>query len=115
MVVGAILLTPGGEHGMVPFVVVMAVEMLMSTCLVAAVAIATESQGWTIGSTQVGVLGLNGIGWWIAGLPGIARTMHSKTVNWSPTATALVSSELGLIVLMFAVTFYVQMRKRDFV
>jgi hypothetical protein len=35
-------------------------------------------------------------------------------VRWSGTATALLMAELALIVLMLAVTFVVQARKRDF-
>ena len=33
---------------MIPFVLIMAVEILMSTCLITAVAVTTESHGWTV-------------------------------------------------------------------
>jgi ABC-2 type transport system permease protein len=112
--VATILLTPGISHGMIPFVLIMAVEILMSTCLVTAVAVTTESNGWTVAATQVGAISLNGIGWSIVQLPEIGGLMKSATVRWSGTATALLMAELGLIVLMLAVTFFVQARKRDF-
>jgi ABC-2 type transport system permease protein len=110
-----ILLAPGFAHGLVPFVVIMSVEILMSTCLVTAVSVTTESQGWTVGVAQIGALGLNGIGWWIVRFPDIGGTMTSATMRWSSTATALLTAEFAAIALMLAITFFVQARKKDFV
>ena len=47
-IVATILLTSGIPHGMIPFVLIMAVEILMSTCLITVVAVTTESHGWTV-------------------------------------------------------------------
>jgi hypothetical protein len=112
--VATILLTPGIPHGLIPFVLIMAVEILMTTCLITAVAVTTESHGWTVASAQVGGLSLNAIGWSIVRLPQIGGSMRSATVRWSGTATALLLAELALIALMLAVTFLVQVRKKDF-
>jgi hypothetical protein len=109
-----ILLTPGFAHGLIPFVVIMSVEILMSTCLVTVVAVTTESQGWAVGAAQIGALSLNGIGWWIVRFPDIGGTMTSATMRWSSTATALLTAELAAIALMIAITFLVQARKKDF-
>jgi ABC-2 type transport system permease protein len=57
-IVATILLTPGIPHGLIPFVLIMAVEILMTTCLITAVAVTTESHGWTVVSAQVGGLSL---------------------------------------------------------
>ena len=114
-VVATILLMPGFPHGMIPFVLIMAVEILMSTCLITAVGVTTESQGWTVGATQVGALSLNGIGWSIVRLPGIGGTMSGATVQWNRTATTLLAAELALIAVMLAITFFVQSRKKDFI
>ena len=113
--VATILLAPGFAHGLIPFVVIMSVEILMSTCLVITVGVATESQGWTVGAAQVGALSLNGIGWWIVRFPDIGRAMTSATMRWSSTATALLAAELAAIALMMAFTFFVQSRKKDFI
>jgi ABC-2 type transport system permease protein len=112
--VATILLTSRMAHGMIPFVLIMAVEILMSTCLITAVAVTTESQGWTVAAAQVGAISLNGIGWSIVQLPSIGGWMRNATVRWSGTATALLMAELALIVLMLGITFLVQGRKRDF-
>jgi ABC-2 type transport system permease protein len=114
-IVATILLAPGYPHGLIPFAAIMCVEILMTTCLVIVVAVTTESQAWTVGATQVGALGVNGIGWWIVRFPQIGGAMKSPTVLWSGTATALLTAELAVIALMIAITFFVQSRKKDFV
>ncbi len=114
-IVATILLAPGFPHGLIPFVTIMCVEILMTTCLVITVAVTTESQAWTVAVTQVGALGVNGIGWWIVRFPDIGGAMNSATVRWSGTATVLLTAELAAIVLMIAITFFIQARKRDFI
>ena len=113
-VVATILLTSHMPHGIIPFVLIMAVEILMSTCLITAVAVTTESHGWTVAVAQVGAISLNGIGWSIVRLPEIGGWMRSATVRWSGTATALLMAELALVALMLGITFLVQARKKDF-
>lgn len=113
--VTTILVTPGFPHGIIPFVVIMAVEILMSTCLITAVSVTSESHGWTVAAAQVGALSLNGIGWSIVRLPEIGGTMRSATMQWSRTATVLVGAQLIVIALMLLLTFIVQARKRDFI
>lgn len=114
-IVVTILSSPYFAHGLVPFVVIMAVEVLVSTSLIAAVSVTTESQGWTIGVTQVGGLALNAVGFSVARLHGIRETMNSATVHWSGTAVAILLVEFLLMALMVSVAFYVQSKKRDFV
>jgi ABC-2 type transport system permease protein len=111
----SILFLPGFPHGLIPFVVIMSVEILMSTCLITVVAVTTESHGWTVGVSQVGALSLNLIGWSIVRFPEIGGTMSSPTVRWSTTATVLVFLEIGIIAVMLAAAFLVQSHKRDFV
>jgi hypothetical protein len=113
--VATILSTPWFPHGMIPFIVIMSVEMLASTCLIAAVSVTTESQGWMIGITQLGSLALNAVGFSIVRLPGIGGTMKSATVQWSSTSITILLVEFAVIVLIIATTFFVQSRKRDFI
>jgi ABC-2 type transport system permease protein len=113
--IATILTTPWFSHGLIPFVVIMSVEVLMSTCLIAAVSVTTESQGWTIGVTQIGGLALNAVGFSIVRLPGIGHTMSSHTIQWSRTSISLLLVEFGAIALMIGIAFFIQSRKRDFI
>ena len=114
-IITTILITPWFPHGLIPFVVIMAVEVLVSTCLIAAVSVTTESQGWMIGVTQVGSIGLNAVGFSIVRLPGIGGTMSGHTIQWSSTSILILLVEFAVIALIIGTTFFVQSRKRDFI
>jgi hypothetical protein len=114
-IIATILTTPWFSHGLIPFVVIMSVEILMTTCLIAAVSVTTESHGWTIGVCQIGGLALNAVGFSIVRLPGIGHTMSSQTVQWSRTSILLLLIEFGAIALMIGIAFFIQSRKRDFI
>ncbi len=109
-----ILFAPGIPHGLVPFVAIMSTEILMTTCLVSATALTSESQGWTIGAIMVGNLALNGIGYYVAHITSIARGMDSPSIQWTPAASVLLLTEFAIIFLLLGFTFFFQSRKRDF-
>jgi len=107
-------LFPESPRGLVPFVAIMATEILVSTCLVIAVAVTSESQGWTIGAIMVGNLALNAIGYYVAHIPSIARGMDGHTVQWSSAASVLLLGEFAMAVLLLGLTFLFQARRTDF-
>ncbi len=109
-----ILFTPGMPHGLLPFVAIMSTEILVSTCLIVAVAVITESQGWTIAAIMIGNLALNGVGYFVAHIASIAKGMSGPTIQWTPAASTLLLTEFAAILLMLSLTFFVQSRKKDF-
>jgi ABC-2 type transport system permease protein len=113
--IATILATPWFPHGLIPFTVIMMVEMLVTTCFLAAVSVTTESQGWTIAISQLGGLGLNAVGFSIVRLHGIKDTIVAPHPHWTPTALTILAIELATIAISIAVAFYIQSRKRDFV
>jgi len=111
----ALFVVPHGlPHGFVPFTAIMATEILVSTCLIIAVALVTESQPWTVGAIMVGNIAINLVGYYIAHLPGIAKGLGGSSVMWSRTASVALLTEFAAIVLMLCLTFFLQSRKRDF-
>jgi ABC-2 type transport system permease protein len=105
---------PGKGMGLIPFTAIMSTEILVSTCLIVAVALISESQGWTIAAIMVGNLALNGIGYWVAHIASIAKGMEGSSVQWTPAASALLFGEFATIVLILASAFFFQARKKDF-
>jgi ABC-2 type transport system permease protein len=110
-----IAVEPAMPHGLIPFVAIMATEILVSTCLVIAVAVISESHGWTIGAIMVGNVALNGFGYYVAHIPSIAKTMGSPTLQWSRAATGVLLAEFAAVALLLGLTFVFQARKKDFV
>jgi ABC-2 type transport system permease protein len=104
----------GIPHGLLPFTLIMSVEILVSTCLIICVAVVTESQGRTVGAIMVGNVGFNIFGYLAAHMAGIARGMSGQALMWSSTATTLLSVEFGSIALLLGATFFLQSRKTDF-
>jgi ABC-2 type transport system permease protein len=104
----------GIPHGLLPFTVIMSVEILASTCLIISVALVTESQGWTIAAIMVGNLALNIFGYYVAHLAGIAKGMPGHEVMWSSAASILLLAEIAGIGLLLGGTFFFQSRKKDF-
>jgi ABC-2 type transport system permease protein len=104
----------GIPHGLLPFTAIMSTQILANTCLIIAVALVTESQGWTVGAIMVGNIAINLIGYYVAHLPGIAKGMGGSSVMWSPTASTALVIELATIALMLCLTFFFQSRKKDF-
>ncbi len=102
-------------RGLFAFTVIMALVMLISTCLMIAVALVTESKSWTIAAMVTGNLALNVVGYLVAHIPGIGNVMWQKAIRWSPAATISVAIELALIALLLGGTFFIQSRKRDFI
>jgi ABC-2 type transport system permease protein len=111
---GLILVTPT-IHGLFAFTVIMAVEILMSTCLMISVGLVTESKGWTISAMVAGNLAINVVGYCVAHIPGIRNGMFGNTIQWRPAATISLSVEFALIALMLGGAFLVQSRKKDFI
>jgi hypothetical protein len=102
-------------HGFFAFAIIMAVEILVSTCLLIAVALVTESKGWAISAMVTGNLALNVVGYLVAQIPGIRSGMWGTAIYWNPTATILLAAEFGLIALLLGGAFFIQSRKKDFI
>lgn len=109
-----VLLLPGATHGLVPYTAIMAMEMLITTSLIVAAGIITESQTWTTAGIFASSLGINVLGYVFAHLPGISKYMWGTQVYWSSTAWVVLICEVLTIPLLLGVTFYIQSRKTDF-
>ncbi|MGA2049271.1 MAG: ABC-2 transporter permease [Terracidiphilus sp.] len=110
----ALIIVSPTIHGLFAFTVIMAVEILTSTCLMIAVALVTESKGWTISAMMVGNLGINVVGYIVAHVPGIKDGMFGTVIQWRPAATISLAIEFALIALFIAGAFFIQSRKKDF-
>jgi len=102
-------------HGFFAFAIIMAVEILLSTCLMLVTALVTESKPWSISAMVTGNLALNVVGYLVAHLPGIKEGLFGTQIYWTPTATITLSIEFALIALLIGGAFHIQSRKQDFI
>ncbi len=101
--------------GLIPFVTMILLEILMGFCLILAVALMTESQSWTIAAVVLGNLMLQGFMAFISNLPSIRSTIRGSSIVWDSTSILIVAAELMVMLVLLAVTFYVQFKKTDFI
>jgi hypothetical protein len=111
--IGLIVATPV-IHGLFAFTVIMAVEILVGTCLLITVALVSESKGWTIAAMVTANVAINLVGYLVAHIPGISDGMWGTTIFWTPVATISLLLEFALIALMLGLAFFLQSRKKDF-
>jgi hypothetical protein len=114
---GTLLLlgTEGARSGaLIPFSLIILMELLAAYVLVLTVAIVTESLGWTICVVVLTNLFFQGFLYWVSQMPAIARGMKGRGAVWDQTAVTLLSAEVGVSILLIVMAFVLQARKRDF-
>jgi hypothetical protein len=100
--------------GMTPVIVVAALAPFVAFCLIVAVAMITESEIGSIVTMAATNIAYSFAGFFLARLPGIRATLKSPVPVWTDTVLAIISVEVGVIVLAIVATFYFQSRKTDF-
>jgi ABC-2 type transport system permease protein len=111
------VLTGAGVEGrrLLPFAALILMEVVAAYCLLLAVAVITESMGWTVGVMMVENLFLQGFLYTVSHLPNIAAGMKGSHAVWDGTVLAILSVEILLAVSFLGLAFVFQARKRDFV
>jgi ABC-2 type transport system permease protein len=109
-----VLCLPGAVHGLIPFTAIMAVEMLVTTCLIIAAGLITESQAGTTVAILCSSLGINILWFTFAHLRGISKYMWGQQVHWSPAAIIVLLAEFAMVPLLLGLTFFIHSRKTDF-
>ena len=99
--------------GFLPFAAVILGEILASYCLLLAVALVTESQGWAIGVIVTTNFLFNAFLFWVAHMPSVAATMGTDVIVWTDALVLLLVAELAAIVFLLVFTFWARARKKD--
>jgi ABC-2 type transport system permease protein len=110
-----ILTRPEVPKGIIPVMFILFTLPLVGFCVVAGAALISETEGWTIAATVV-CNSSYGIGWYlIIRIPAINGNLKSPVPVWNSPTLMILGGEIAAIVLMLALTIFMQSRKRDFV
>jgi ABC-type transport system involved in multi-copper enzyme maturation permease subunit len=101
--------------GLVPFSAVVLGELFASYCFLLAVALISESEGWTVGAMVAANLFLQGFLYYVSHIPSIGKAMSGGRIVWSSAAVSLLLAELVVVVVLLTVTLVLQNRKSDFI
>jgi ABC-2 type transport system permease protein len=115
LICALVLLTMRGVAGAIPMLLILAILPLIGFSLILAVALVSESEGWAIAATVV-CNSSYGITWYLMSrVPSLTANWTGHVAIFSPPVLRVLAVEVGIIVLLGALTFFFQSRKRDFI
>ena len=118
LVVGAVLLIETrniAPHGIVPLMLVLALMPFVGLCIITCATLVGESEGWGI-AANVACSSSYGLVWYLmTRIPGLMVDAKAPVPVWNSTVLTALGIELGSIVVLLGLTYYLQSRKRDFI
>jgi hypothetical protein len=102
-------------RGIIPLILILAGVTFVGFCLIAGVALVTESEGITIAATVVCNSSYSIAWYFIIRNPAIEGGLKSPVPVWSPPVLHILAGEFVVIALMLGLTLFLQSRKRSFV
>lgn len=101
--------------GAIPIALILAGMPFVGLCILTGAALIGESEGWGI-AANLACNSSYGLVWhFMTRVPGLMADVKSPVPVWNATVLKFLGGELGLIVLILGLTFFIQFRKRDFV
>lgn len=110
----AVILITVIPDGLVPFTVLVFVQLFTSYMLTFSVAVITESIGPTVAAMVAGNLFINYFLYAVSHNPTIAVDMKGSSVIWSSPVLVVLAVEAITVLALLTLTFYMQGRKKDF-
>lgn len=105
----------GFPHGVIPFILILALLPWVGFAIITAAALIGESEGWGIAANVVVQCSYGLTYYFISRVPEVMKYNSSPVVVWSPTDLKILGTELAIIPLLLGLTYVVQSRKRDFI
>ena len=102
-------------RGAIPIMLILAMLPWVGLALITAAALVGESEGWGI-AANVFCSSSYGLTWYFfTRVPGLMANIDAPIVVWNSSKLTVLSCEVGSVLLMLALTYYFQSRKRDFI
>ena len=102
-------------HGLIPLTVIVLMLPFVALCGITAMTLVGETEGWSIAGNVVFNSSYSLVWPFMMRIPALTRDMGGNQAVWNSTVLTILASEFGAIVLILAVTYYLQSRKRDFI
>ena len=101
-------------RGWIPSFLIFALFPFIGTCVMTGAALVGETEGWGHAANLFCNIAYPLVWPFLIQIPGVMNATGPKPV-WNSTVLKILGVELGLIVLILTLTYYLQSRKRDFV
>ena len=110
---GMILGTPSPD-GAVPWVLLIALFVLVNFVVTLCVAIAVDSEGWNTFAMLALMTLIGPFIYWVTWMDGIREHLKGDVIVWSPQVLGLIGGQLALIVIAIFAAGWVHARKSSF-
>lgn len=118
LLISALILVKTGHiasPGAIPTLLMLAMLPLIGFCIMSSIVLVGESEGWLI-AASVACNSSYWLGWYyLARTPSLRANWTGPVAVWSPAVVTILLAELGSIILIVAITLFIQSRKRDFI
>ena len=117
LVIGTIGIIYYSKHipnGLIPYALIILLELMVAFILILGTALVTESEKWTIVVMTVTNIGVSLFMFLIAGIVSINQHMESTFAVWNSMVITVIGIEILVGLLIIGLTFYLQSRKKDF-
>ncbi|HLH41838.1 MAG TPA: ABC-2 transporter permease [Bryobacteraceae bacterium] len=99
----------------IPLFLILAFLPFIGTCLITGVALVGETEGWGLAANVFCNI-VYSLAWpFLIRIPGLMPNATVPKPVWHSNVFRVLGVEVGLIVLILALTYYLQSKKRDFI
>lgn len=102
-------------NGMIPLAVAVFTYVLGYFCVFLAVALVTDSSGWTTTVIVVGNISVNFLIPWLMGQPAIIATRGGEVAVWTPVVLTVIALEAAIGLLALVLSLVMSARNKNFI
>lgn len=102
-------------NGLIPYALIILIELMVAYILILGTALVTESEKWTIVVMSITNIGVSMFMFLIASMESINQHMNGPIAVWNSTALTAIGIEMMIAALIIGLTLYLQSRKKDFI
>ena len=112
--IGVIYYTEHLPNGLIPYALIIMIELMVAFIVILATALVTESEKWTIVVMTITNIGVSLFMFLIASINSINQHMEGPEAEWNSTVLLIIGIEILVGLLFIGLTFTLQSRKKDF-
>lgn len=113
--ISVIVYSPHLPNGLIPYALIILIELMVAFVIILATALITESELWTIVVMTITNICVSIFMFFIASIENIKQHMESVSAVWNSTAITIIGIELLVAAVALAITFVLQSKKKDFI
>ena len=113
--IAVLFYSPHIPNGLIPYALIVLIELMLSFILILGVALVSESELWTIVVMSITNVAVSLFMFLIASIESINQHMNGPVAVWNKLTLTIIGIEVIIAVIIIGLTLYLQSRKKDFI